>query len=426
MSATTHVTTRSTTILSVGGGLLLIAYFALAPTSPRAITGIAGLIAVLGAIVGWHGLNRLPPSARGLFAAFVLYVAVALISLLNNENWHLAGVRFEKYHPFLFAIPVMGGLALMRDTLERILLTGMMASGATITTIAAYEKLVLHAERVGYFSGLGPNIFGHVASLVALTLCGYLLLAHLPRTLRALVALLTLGTLFSLLTTGTRGAVVAFLFGFAALTITWLLRDGISRKRLLILTGSSIALAGLLTATFLLSDFWRAHWERLIEEPARFFAGDTTYTSTAAHLTLWISGLKTGLANFWIGTGIGDNQLDYDRLMAAGELPAIPDNSNFHLHNIFIDAFASTGIIGLCSMLLAVFIMPMRQFINGLRSIQATRQQQMAAIIGIAILANGFIFGMTYSWLYIRGLHFYLLLLLSLLVLAQTRETSSS
>ncbi len=390
------------------------------------MTGVAGLVAVLGAIFGWHGLKRLPASSRGLFAAFLFYVVIALVSLINNENWHAAGERFEKYHPFLFAIPLMGWLALMRDHLQRTLLIGMMSSGTVITMIALYEKFVLHAERVGYFSGLEPNIFGHVGSLIALTLCGYLLLAELPRPLRLLIGVLIIGTLFSVLATGTRGAVAAFLAGFVALTSTWLLRDGLSRQRLMQLAGLLAVILGLLTVAFMASDFWQAHWARLVEEPGRFLAGDTTYSSTAARATMWISGWKTGMANFWIGTGIGDNQIDYDRLMAAGELPPIPGNSNFHLHNIFVDAFASTGITGLLSLLLAVFLMPLRYLHASLADENATSEEKIAAITGIAILANGFVFGLTFSWAYIRGLHFFLLLLLSLLVLSRPVRSSPS
>ena len=417
MTETGTTSTRERSFI-VASSLLIISYFTLAPLVPRSITGLAGIIALFAAVVGWHGLRRLPPASRALFAAFVFYVIMALVSLLHNENWHAAGERFEKYHPFLFAIPLLGWLALLRDRLPTLLLLGMSGAAVTITAVALYEKLVLHAERAGYLTGLEPNVFGHVSSMVALVLLGHALFSRQRYALRALLLALALGALFGLIATGTRGAVAAFLVGFVTLISIGLLRNGVSRNTMLTLGAVTGILLLLLSVAFIYSDFWRAHWQRLVEEPGRFLAGDMTYSSTAARATMWISGWKTGLANFWIGTGIGDNQVDYDRLMAAGELPPIPGNSNFHLHNIFVDAFASTGIIGLLSQLLAIFIVPLRYFLGGLRGGNTSATESVAATIGISLLANGFVFGLSFSWLYVRDLHFFLLLLLLLLVLA--------
>ena len=398
--------------------ILLSAFFTVAPLSPKALTLSAGLIALTGAVVGWRGLPLLPPATRMLWIAFGLYVASALLSLINNEEWHRAGARFEKYHPFLFAIPITGWLALSRPRLKTALLIGMLGAALTLTATALYEQLALGVERVGYLTGHEPNIFGHLASLVALLLFGYGLFGHCDRRLRVALLLGGVGAVYSIMATGTRGALLAFAGGFIVMGAAWFLRNGICRKRLLQLTALLLAGIGIVALTFALSDFWRAHWERLLSEPAQFMAGDTRYTSIGARMTLWMSGWKTAMANFWIGTGIGDNQLDYNRLMAAGELPPFPDNSHFHLHNIFIDAFASTGIIGLAAMVSAVFIVPAIHFSRQLRSGASDSEQDPAAAIGLGILTNGFLFGMTYSWLYIRGLHFFLLLLLALIVLS--------
>lgn len=412
-------------VVPVSCGVLLVIYFALAPWVPRAITLVAGFIAILAAVVGWRGLKLLPADAHKLFLAFILYVFLALISLFHNENWSAAGFRFEKYHPFLFAIPIMGWMALSGKQLGGYVAAAVVAAGVAFTSVAFYEHLVLHVERVGESSGLNPNTFGHISSLIALALAGFGLYSDYRRVYRLLFLVLAFTTIYATLSSGTRGAAAALLAGAMAMAGTYLIYHDITRKTALLLVGIFTGVVLLMVLVFYFSDFWRAHWMRLIDEPARFLAGDTTYTSTAARATMWISGWKTGMANFWIGTGIGDNQIDYDRLMAAGELPHIAGNSNFHLHNIYIDAFASTGIIGLLTMLFAVFVMPLKYFLKTLKDKQVTGLSRVAAIIGISILADCFVFGMSYSWLYIRGLHFFLLLLLPLLVLAggyQRRE----
>jgi len=408
-------TTERPLLITASTGLLLI-FFALAPVQASLLTGLAGVVALMALATGWRGLAMLPAESRLLWAAFALYVAAALLSLLNNENWTMAGRRFEKYHPFLLAIPIMGWLALLRDRLAWILRIGMAGAAITIFAVAVYEQHWLGAERTGYLGGLQPNTFGHLGTLAALVLLGHGLTADWRQ--RALSVLLAVGALYGVVTTGSRGALLAFLASLPVLLLAWTLRNGFSRRGLVLFCGGLLAATLLLTATFWLSEFWHAHWLRLVEEPKRFLAGDTQYTSIAARATMLISGWKTGMAHFWLGTGLGDVQIDYDRLMAAGELPPVPDNSNFHLHNIFVDAFASTGVIGLATMLLAVFALPLRLFIHRLRHADATVAQQQAAATGIALLANGFVFGLTHSWLYIRGLHVFLLLLLALLVLA--------
>jgi O-antigen ligase len=412
--------------LLVFSGFLLVLYFALSPVVPGVITGVAGFIAIFSAVVGWRGLRLLPPQSRLLFLAFVFYVVVALLSLFNNENWQAAGWRFEKYHPFLFAIPIMGWLALQRERLQHWLLAAMMASALAIVGITLYQQFWLYAERVGYGTGINPNIFGHVGSLVALTLLGFALFGRFAMLLRLGLLLLAMGALYGVFSTGSRGAVLAFFAGMLALVFANLLRGGVTRRQLLIIL--AVCLSGLLFFAMVVhfSGFWQAHWQRLLEEPGRFLNGDTTYTSVSARAVLWISGWKTGLEHPFLGTGIGDTQLDFDRLMAAGALPQVPDTSEAILHNIFFDSFASTGLIGLSSMLLAIFVMPMRYFLQSLGASRAQGTQVAAAMAGMALLTDNFVFGLTNSWLYLRGLPFVLILLLALLVLAGSRFGDSS
>lgn len=409
---------------AVLGITLLILHFALAPLSARAITTTGGLLALTALFVGWGGIRLLPRKIYFLFAGFLLYVGTALLSLINNENWQQAGYLFEKYHPFLFAIPILGWFALFREQLERALVIGLSGASVALTAIAAYEKAVLQVERAGYLTGLDPIVFGHIASIAALVLMGYGILSSYPRWLRVMMFVLALGALYAVTASGTRMAVLAFISGVVALFFLWIFRVRASRRQLVVAIAVVSGVALLLGLVFLQSEFWRNHWLRMIEEPVRVLSGETAYSSTGARFSMWLGGWKIGLENFWLGTGLGDVRSDLAGLMASGEVPAIGPPTG-RLHNIFIDAFSHTGVIGVIAMLLAIFIFPFYYFSKNLEVVGQEVQRRTASIIGVALLTNVAVFGLANSWHYLRSLHFFLPLLLALIVISTASDKRS-
>ena len=100
--------------------------------------------------------------------------------------------------------------------------------------------------------------------------------------------------------------------------------------------------------------------------------------------------------------------------MASGALPAIPGASYAIFHNTYADVAATTGLFGLIAMLLGVFLLPLRAFVRQLRSGVALANSWFA-LAGVGVIANNFVFGLSNSWLHLRGLPFVLLLMLVLL-----------
>ncbi len=81
------------------------------------------------------------------------------------------------------------------------------------------------------------------------------------------------------------------------------------------------------------------------------------WLSTSDYYVPWFGGLWAGVSN-WL-TGVGPDNLDpYCKVLAPDGLfrPSIPvENCPTHPHNLYIQAFAETGIVGLSLFLLLVF-----------------------------------------------------------------------
>ena len=397
------------------GGWLLVAFFALAPWVPGAVTSLAGLLAIWAMANGWKGGRLLHRETRWLLVGAGLYVATALLSLFNNQYWPGAGWRFEKYYPFILAIPVMGSLALLGSRLEGFFLSGISLSGLLTAAYSVYQILTTGSDRIGWTSGLNPNILGHLCSLVAIVLTGWAVWGRHPAVRKTGMFACALLALMAMSATGSRGGVLAFLAGLAAMLLVSKAYSG-KNSKLIGLVAVGVTLLLLLVA--LKSEYWQVHWHRLMDETVRIFRGDLTSTSISERAVMWLAGWKIGQANPWFGTGIGDTQLDLDQLMATGALPRIENASYAILHNIFFDCFASTGTLGLLAMLFGIFILPTTLFWKCLRSGGSNPTVFVASVTGIAVMADNLVFGLTNSWLYLRGLPFVLILVMCLLVLA--------
>lgn len=398
----------------------LASFFIFAAIIPSAMNTLATVVLLLALAMGWKGLTSLSKSQHIVLLGLVLYVAFSLPSLFNVQNWDAAGWRFERYHPFLFSI-LVAGILLRTQKLERQLLVSLSASAIAIGCLALYQHYVIGQPRVGYGTGLNPNIFGHTASLIATVLfCGILMLPLKP-IYKIVLAVCITSAGYAAFATGSRGVFIAMLFTLTAIAIGYLFinKDKAQRTRVLFIT-SFVTVAFIVAMSQ--SEFWSAHWQRLMTEPKQFLSGDYSLTSVSARAVMLIGAWEIWLEHPWIGTGLGDSQDHFDALMAAGQLPAVA-NSSFHIfHNIYADAAASTGLLGLSFMLLGIFILPAWFFIQQLIQPKQSHITTWAAFTGLAVLVNLASFGLTNSWLYLRGLPFVLILLLALIVLVKTTQ----
>ncbi len=409
----------------LASGWLLLFYFALAPVIPGVINDAAGVLAVIALAIGWPGLRHLRRDEYIVLGGFALYVAMALPGLANNSDWGGAGWRFESYHPFLLMIPLWGLFQRFGDELPRYLLRGVVLAGVALGVFTWLRYGRAYEGRVGHASGLNPNIFGHVAALVAFTLMTALGVLRLSALQRVITAVAFLGALAAMVACGSRGIMIAFVFAVAMGATLIVRQRSLSRKAFTIAGGALIVVTGLLWI-MQESGFWASHWSQLSSEFSSLGdPNDYSYTSTRARVALVMGALQIWQDNFWFGTGLGDAQHDFEHLKMIGHIVAsehpvlIKQFSNHIFHNIFADSFATTGLVGGVTMIITVLWLPLRYFRRRLTAAGDNDLVRFAALAGIGLCAINIAFGFDNSWLYLNSLPYTLILMAALMVVAR-------
>ncbi len=403
---------------------LLCTYLALSPLVPKVVTHLAALLALAGLIFGWAGLKRLSPNAWLLYGAFAAYVGSALLSLLNNEDWAFAGWRFERYHPFLFTILLLGLLARFNRPLMPVLVGCSLVSTIAMAGYAGYEFLWLGHQRaatstgIAGIYGLRVNTFAHVAYLHTLALLAAALAGPGPRWQRALYLFGAALGFIAGLATVSRGATLGFIVALATMLALYfrIVPQGRGRKGPALFLVLAFVIGSL---PFFASERWRGYTANAVTELAALANGNRTFTPTAGRVMMWQGGVQIWREHPWIGTGIGDGQNDLARLRKEGDLiiEGVPISGGHHFHNIYIEMLASTGLVGLVTMLLALFIVPARLFWQGLRTPTNKRNSwtRAASLAGLSMLVINAVYGLTNCWLCNRGLAYVLIFFLLLI-----------
>ncbi len=402
--------------------LLLVTVFLVgAPIVQRVVTHGAALLLLLGLAVGWRGLRRLSPAAWWLYGGFLLYFLSALASLPNNHDWDFAGWRFERYHPFLFSLFLMGLLAARQRPLLPRLVWISLLTAVIMALYGSYEYFWLHYDRAGItdgvfgFYGLRVNTFAHVAYMHALILLSAALIAPVSRRLRFLFASGALLGIGAGLTTVSRGATLGLAMALLVLLGIYVSRLAPRGKAMRVALATSLAVV-LLMAPFFASHQWESYLGMGIRQLQSLGHGSHEFNSVAGRIQMWQGGLLIWRDHPWIGTGIGDGQDDLRRLVREGVVPMEHARLGHHFHNNYVEMLATTGLVGLASMLLGILILPLRFFWRSLTTVPPSDGwSPVAGLAGIAVLTLGAVYGMTNCWLCNRGLPYVLILTVLLL-----------
>lgn len=406
-------------------GLLLL-YLTLAPTVPKFVNYGAVLLTLLTIFsVSYRWLARqrtgevikvarLSRDMRMIYVGFFLYTLSAIFSLINNSDFNTASWRIESYHPFLliyFLMVFFTTRGIICSTSIRVLVVGCSLGSLIMAVVSYYHVEVLDQYRAGNGTGFDENIFGYIAGLYFIVI--FSVFCFLRDWVRRFGFMFVSAIAFyPVFAAGSRGVVIAVL---AAICL--LIAITISRVKS-IWQAFSIGLVGIgLVMGILFSlwqnPFWNSHINKISVQVERYYAGDASHNSISARLSLLHGGLEIWGANPMLGTGIGDGQNDLDQLIDDGEVQ-VKTASFAIFHNVYIDALATTGLLGLVALLVANFILPFIYFVRTWRA-AVSRTQFHVAALGITVLLYNGVFGFLNSWLYLRNLPITLMVLVLLL-----------
>lgn len=134
--------------------------------------------------------------------------------------------------------------------------------------------------------------------------------------------------------------------------------------------------------------------ERGLNDLERFAEDPAAETSWGIRLNLWRNSLLVFQEHPILGTGAGDFKLEMERMVEDGRSwnPYVEEFG--HAHNIYFDALARAGIVGLVTIVLAILLFPLSYFYRGLRC-AADPWSRFYAVGGVMLIAAFATFGLT-------------------------------
>lgn len=371
-----------------------------------------------------HGWRVITQETRTVIFCMALFLAASSLSLLNVEDWQHCLWLLSRYEPFLMA-PFLIYLFSTRAKVVQPLFYGMVLAGFVCFAVAAYEVWGLGLERAeGALRN--ANRFGSVAICFAAFLTAAWFFLPIKRYAMVLAGFSSFFCLWAGLLSGSRGAV--FVFPVLILTL-WGLVFFMRRGRIRNCAECCHTTKGyqwlfvwglLVFAIFFIgyNGFLRQHTQKAVIQLEEYMQGKRDNdASIGQRLMMWEYAVQIWKQNKLIGTGIGDVELDMGRLNEASGSPMT--HVYYHVHNLYLDVLAATGIVGLSGMLLACFIAPFRVFRRSLLNAASNENARYASVCGLMTLIFFALNGLSEGWIYTRGVTFFVFLLAVFLSAAQ-------
>lgn len=372
--------------LTAAGAPLQLLVF-LFPLLVGAVVNADGALLAAAAIAGafyarrcWPGLERWE---KVFLAGYIPLVAVLALSLVHTTHLR-EGIRLlEKPTQLLVAVPAYFLFRSARGPVALALHRGAAAATAVLAGLGLFEQLVLGRERA-----VGPHnsiIFGDIAILAACIVAAGLLTLRLARRERLLgLVAIALGMFASFLS-GSRGSWLMVPVSGVLFALAFRPRLGASR----VVAG----LVALVVATGILAATPNPLARRIGEGIADLRnAQSAPDGSWANRLYNWHDAVTIWRASPLMGTGLGDYESDVQALIDKGLSPQRTVYG--HAHNMYLDALATTGLLGTSVIVAVLFLLPLGIFRRFWRA-SATPEARCHALVGLLVLAAFAVFGLT-------------------------------
>ena len=345
------------------------------------------LLTAIAYVRSWSLLyHQLSSAERLVLFCFSLYFFSAALSYYSVNDEYEYFKHIERYFRFVLIIPIYLLLSKTDLKLFRYLLAGAVISGPLYLSIA-YLSLADNAG-INAKGGYHHITFGDMAMLNSLFMAAVLLISKTSKKMKLVLVVSIMCLLYASILSQARGAWLALPFCLLFLLPLAVHHGKIKIQTIFIVL---IILSGLIAA----SPAKKILIDRVQEaahEVELFQTGDNRVTSIGARLAMWHIALNTWKKHPVVGTGPGDFGLEIKESHEQGLYKKLPLFSS--THNIFFQALATTGTIGLVVLCLALFIIPFRLFYNISRE-----KLNVASVSGMVVLIAFSVFGLTESWI---------------------------
>ncbi|MDH5232723.1 MAG: O-antigen ligase family protein [Gammaproteobacteria bacterium] len=380
------------------------------------------LLTLAGLIFSLDERKNLEPWEKHIFLGFLIFFLVCLLSLINTQDMDAGMQRVEKLLHFPFAFFAYLFIRSARIDLTRVFIYGLCLGAVILFVSSAYDVFVLNIGRArgAYYSIL----LGDQAVMVAVLLLATALL-FFKKTKQQFISMgfVLLAMLASLLAAGKGGWLFLPVALFFLVAVIVYLK---TYRSLFVLGGGLLAVFSIWMLALLLNIGVVKNSTELVVNMITNPAAGEARTLTVRQ-SLWRHAITIWKVHPIIGTGLGDFFRDNRELVSASD--GYSKERFGHAHNIYLNALATTGILGFASLVVGVFIYPVNAM---LRSNSYALKQSLSSFVfcsSVLVIVGFAIFGMTEGWLdrnpFVRIYLLFLLVLFSIFAVKQTRQATS-
>ncbi|MCK5396186.1 MAG: O-antigen ligase family protein [Gammaproteobacteria bacterium] len=354
-----------------------------------AVLFIASLVYLRSFPSSWHQLTR---EEHLLLIGFALYFFSAVISFFNVNDEQEYVKHLGKYANFLFIIPIYLLLSRAKLNLLPYLIAGTIISGAVYlgtALLSVAENSIVPAK------GAYHHItFGDMAMLNALFMLTLLVTIDAGKVVKSsvvvkiILSVSILCLLYASVLSQARGAWLALpacLFLLLSLAAWY----GKIKTRTILIALTLLAAVIVVTPA---KDIVSSRIQSVTHEIELFQSGVDISSSIGDRFAMWHIAVNVWKEQPIIGSGPGDFEGELLSSQERGMYVAVLPHSS--VHNIFLQALATTGTIGFVILCLALFILPFRLFYKA-----SAGGIDVVSLSGMVVLVAFAVFGLTESWI---------------------------
>lgn len=330
----------------------------------------------------WSSLEMVE---KVMFAAFIFYVISGFLSYINVEDTREYIKQMDRYIRFMFVPAIVIAAIHSRLDFEKYFYTGLLLSGPAYFYVAITSAIERPDWPVG---GAYHHItFGDAAALNTLLMMLMLVLVPWSFRWKALILISMSCSLYASFLSQARGAWIAIPVGMLIVMFALIKHAKFKLSHVVII------LAVLVTGVFFTpaGNILEERYRQAVDEVRLFVdSGDVT-TSNGGRLALWDLSIQVWKSSPLLGTGPGD----FDNDLKVYQENNIYKDMDVHssVHNIYLQALVSTGLIGFIVLLFALVLLPLWYFGTCIRNGISFGYYGFMAVSAYAV------FGLTESWI---------------------------
>ena len=393
-------------------GLIFLLPVTMATVEHSAST-IFSLLFLMGLVWGWSEWKNLQTNERYVMYAGLVFFAAATLSLVNSDDMGKSISRLERLLRFVGIVPVYLLLRQLKLDALKYLQWGVIVAGPIV-----FWSSIVDVENGRADGAYNAILFGDFTILIAVFAMAIAVIYRKQRWLMLLALISMTGALYASVMSLTRGSWLAFPVAGLVVLAHFLYTSANRGERL-----KRLFLATLLfvSGTFVATNSTIVH-ERMTEAGrnlVQFASGGDGNTAVGERLLMWKISYDIWQKNPVIGSGLGDYFTDMQQIMAAGETTLI--TAYGEAHSIYFEFLATTGLLGLITLLLALIALPLRFFISTYMS----RREDVylfAPVAGVLLVLTFAVFGIGQNWAGRSSISSVYVVLLALLMASTNKQ----